>query len=663
MLDITAFCNALQQGKVSFVASLGVGPYIDTDGAVVAITGDDAVVFPLGTASGGPRYALRLPLEHGSGGIWPRRYADIAGATGAITAFLPDEITILDVDDVPGTGVALLYDWVPGETLTHRVTRARQRHDRDSLAELLRPLADLADALRVSGVVHGDISPGNVIVRPDGGVAIIDLDRVGVKGEDSGLEPRRRAGYRIPRGGGAPAEEDAFALLVIMTSCAILADSSAPIDHEHAAEASHPTLLFSSWDLMDLQRSRLVRDVDQQLTPISRGLLELLTTASSGPPSRIPSVLRDAVRRIRHHAPEPQLDPRIEAEPAHGWQPVLASPAAAQRPRITSARAWESPTETLSVSSNDTSWPEPQPAIAEPRDTVDAVDWSLPRIDDILQRLRTLPSVEGRSAGVRRRSERTERRRHTVSEELHRALRENDRAVLVHLAMSGALAELGDSDRTELLQVIRALAHDSIARAIATDDDGLIVAAVDESVFQRETDLDPAFRDRVRAARDRMRWADQLHDAVRVKDARACQLLVNEAPEDGVERVPEATRQQAVRLAEQRAAEVAASDALRRRDADGLARALGQLTCVRPTWTDVVDAGAVVELLSEEQIEERLVRELQGGGLSDEHQWMADIVIAAGRLPEVTRMAGLTPRDVDAMIHKPISRDTKRAGS
>ena len=54
MLDITAFCNALHQGKVSFVASLGVGPYIDTDGSVVAIAGDDAVVF-----RSGPQVARR----------------------------------------------------------------------------------------------------------------------------------------------------------------------------------------------------------------------------------------------------------------------------------------------------------------------------------------------------------------------------------------------------------------------------------------------------------------------------------------------------------------------------------------------------------------------------------------------------------------------------
>jgi hypothetical protein len=31
---------------------------------------------------------------------------------------------------------------------------------------------------------------------------------------------------------------------------------------------------------------------------------------------------------------------------------------------------------------------------------------------------------------------------------------------------------------------------------------------------------------------------------------------------------------------------------------------------------------------------------------------MVDLVIASGRLPEVTRLAGLSPRDVDRMIHR-----------
>jgi hypothetical protein len=111
-------------------------------------------------------------------------------------------------------------------------------------------------------------------------------------------------------------------------------------------------------------------------------------------------------------------------------------------------------------------------------------------------------------------------------------------------------------------------------------------------------------------------------------------------------------RRQVTRLAEEQRAGEAAQVAIRRRDANALAVALGRLVEVRPVWTERIDADDVVRLLGAEQIEERLVGLLAGGRLADSDQWMVDLVIASGRLPEVTRLAGLSPRDVDRMIHR-----------
>jgi hypothetical protein len=667
MLDITAFSNALRDGTVSFLTPLDLRPFLDADERIVSVNGEDAIVFPLARDGDRPQFALRLPLDAGAGSRWPARYAELASIGGAIQAHLPDGLTILDVDDVPGIDVALLYAWVPGETLTTRVTRARERVARDRLTDLLWPLADLAEALRMSGMAHGDIAPGNLIVRPDGGIVLVDLDRMGYHDASALPEPRRRAGYRLPRGGGAPAEEDAFALLVLMASCGILADASVPIDHERAHAWSHPTLLFSTWDLMDPQRSRLVREVEEQLSTLSRGLLDLLIAACNGHPDRLSGIVREATRHIRRHGQKPEGDETAfmhppewrvvpsraraapPAVPEDDWRAEVA-PAPTERPVPGGWRVEPEP-EPASPPAEVT-WPEPvsDPDATRAAAAEVAMQWHT--VPELLEAIRSVSAPPDATGAGERRQRRAARRRQDVAERLRRALAANDRAVLVDLAMSGALAELGDSRREDVVQVVRALAHDTLNRAVASDDDERIVAAVDESVFAQDTDLDPAFRDRVRLARDRERWAGRMLAAVREADGRVCATLLVDAPPGGVDRLPPSIRGQARRLADQHEAISDAQEAIRARDAGRLAQALGRLVAVRPTWSDHVDPAAVVALLGEDQIERRLMARFAAGKLAAEEQWMVDIVIAAGRLPEVTRLAGVAPKDVDGLIHR-----------
>ncbi len=665
MLDITALSNALRDGSVSLVSSLGAQPFLDDAGEIVRIRGEDALIVPLGTrGERHPRYALRLPLKHDGGASWPGRYADIGATAGTIASHLPSGVTILDIDEIRGTAVALLYDWVPGETLTATVTRARERHSRDRLSDLLWPLADLADALRASQLVHGDIAPGNIVVRPDGELVLIDLDRSGYRDASVPVEPRRRVGYRLPRGGGAPEEEDAFALLVLMTSIAVLADASVPIDHERAPEWSHPALLFSSWDLMDPQRSRLVREIEQQLSPLTRELLDGLIAACSGRPDRMPGLLRDASRAIRRSGTRAPVASVAFDDVEAGWhlaagldgaerEPPRRDPGWPEAPAV-EPDSWTSPGWALSADDaagiSDRTWPEQASGVNTERPVAQALPGERTTqavVDEI--RAAVAPPV---AAGPSRRQQRLERRRREVGDRLQRALAENDRPVLIDLAMSGALAELGESDRQDVLQVVRALSYDAIARAIATDDDEAILASIDRTVFADDGDLDPAFRDRVRLAGRREDWTERVRVAARERDGRASVELLANPPVDGVERLPEAVRRQVTRLAAEQRATEAAQAAIRQRDANGLAQALGTLVELRPVWTDLVDAGDVIRLLGIEQIEHRLVGLLAGGRLATSDQWMVDLVIAAGRLPEVTRLAKLTPRDVDRMINR-----------
>ncbi len=69
---------------------------------------------------------------------------------------------------------ALIMEWVPGESLEALLARGFPR----TLTERERVREDVRrglDDLHAAGLVHGDVAPANVIVRPDGHAVLIDV--------------------------------------------------------------------------------------------------------------------------------------------------------------------------------------------------------------------------------------------------------------------------------------------------------------------------------------------------------------------------------------------------------------------------------------------------------------------------------------------------------
>src|SRR5439155_20822262 len=58
-------------------------------------------------------------------------------------------------------------------------------------------LAQLVARCNERGVVHRDIKPTNVLVRPDGAMSLIDLDNAGLVGDERG-DGRGTPGYASP---------------------------------------------------------------------------------------------------------------------------------------------------------------------------------------------------------------------------------------------------------------------------------------------------------------------------------------------------------------------------------------------------------------------------------------------------------------------------------
>jgi serine/threonine-protein kinase len=81
--------------------------------------------------------------------------------------------TLFDVVDAPDLGLVLVMELVRGETLRALVARGA-RPPREA-ARIVLDIAESLGAAHRAGLVHRDVKPDNVIVRPDGRVVLLDF--------------------------------------------------------------------------------------------------------------------------------------------------------------------------------------------------------------------------------------------------------------------------------------------------------------------------------------------------------------------------------------------------------------------------------------------------------------------------------------------------------
>ena len=69
-------------------------------------------------------------------------------------------------------------EWVEGETLIDKVNDLCRQGDRNALDQLGRRWIELLNILRAARMAHGDLSGDNVMIRPDGKLALVDYDGI-----------------------------------------------------------------------------------------------------------------------------------------------------------------------------------------------------------------------------------------------------------------------------------------------------------------------------------------------------------------------------------------------------------------------------------------------------------------------------------------------------
>ncbi len=123
-------------------------------------------------------------------------------------------VRVREVLELPGEHLAVVMDLVEGIDLGVLLA-ARGSLSRGEAAVLLRDLATGLAGLHAAGVVHGDLSPANVMVTTAGHGVLVDL--VGT-GTETGTPPW--AAPEQERGGAATPASDVYSLAAVLRSCA-----------------------------------------------------------------------------------------------------------------------------------------------------------------------------------------------------------------------------------------------------------------------------------------------------------------------------------------------------------------------------------------------------------------------------------------------------------
>ena len=179
----------------------------------------------------------------------------------------------------------LFMNWIDGPTLDLYISEMLQRPD--VLLHLSHEWLRLMNALQGSGVAHGDLQHGNIIVE-HGQLRLVDHDGIYVTkmegwaasevGHQHYQHPRRAAHHFDPK-------LDSFSSLVIYLSLLSLAERPSLWEEHH-----DENLIFTKADFIDPGSSNLFKKI-REIGPEHSRLADVLAEAAIGQPSEVPSVL------------------------------------------------------------------------------------------------------------------------------------------------------------------------------------------------------------------------------------------------------------------------------------------------------------------------------------------------------------------------------------
>ena len=235
-------------------------------------------------------------------------------------------------------------DWIDGVTLAEKVDELCRKRARGALKNLAEQWLTLLNTMQRAQIAHGDLAGGNVMVRSDGRLVLIDYDGTYIP-EFAGLAPVLvgQEDFQHPQmtQRGFHEHIDAFSALVIYTALAALAvkpdlwDQYAKLDAN--GKLTDFNTLFRKQDFQDTQQSPLFKDLEQLGDPHVQAMAQELKRICLLPINdvKFPFALVDPLYQQKQALTDltSALQTNDDTRIAASWLPVLEQYPPAQRHR------------------------------------------------------------------------------------------------------------------------------------------------------------------------------------------------------------------------------------------------------------------------------------------------------------------------------------------
>ena len=256
---ILEYVKAIQNAGNNLDKLAHLTPVLDNHGEPYHISGAFAVVFKMQDKSTGKYYALKcFTKEQEERADAYRQIAeelDIVEYPYIIFVKYMEKEVCVDCQCEEDKFPVLLMDWVDGDTL--EVYIAANYHNQSSMSMLCYRFGKMAAWLRTQSFAHGDLKSDNIIVRPDGSLALVDYDGMFVpsmKGRKSPTKGTKNFSHPLRTVDDFDETIDDFSLASIALSLKAISLNSTLLDLYGKSDR----LLFSEEDYRNPSKSKVI---------------------------------------------------------------------------------------------------------------------------------------------------------------------------------------------------------------------------------------------------------------------------------------------------------------------------------------------------------------------------------------------------------------------